>query len=84
MASFADTLRGDRLARAQRALVGLEGDPLRLDHERQRFSYSLLLYTSNLSSTTTRSASLIPPSKERRQQRRMQLAGEREALEPRK
>ncbi|KAN0073554.1 hypothetical protein V8E54_008774 [Elaphomyces granulatus] len=84
MAGFADTLRGDGLARAQRALAGLEGDPLRLDRERQRFSHSPPPYTSNPSGTTTRSASPIPPSEERRQQRRMQLAGEHEASEPRK
>ena len=40
--------------------------------------------TSNPSGTTTRSASPIAPSEERHQQRRMQLAGEREASEPRK
>jgi hypothetical protein len=83
MAGFAVTLRGDGLARAQRALAGLEGDPLRLDRERQRFSQSPLRYISNPSGTTTRSASPIPPSEERRQQQRMQLAGECEASEPR-
>jgi hypothetical protein len=40
MAGFTDALRGDGLARAQRALAGLEGDPLRLDHVRGQFSDS--------------------------------------------
>ncbi|PVH70046.1 hypothetical protein DL98DRAFT_564266 [Cadophora sp. DSE1049] len=78
MAGFADTLRGDGLARAQRTLASLEGDPLRLDRERQRFSHSPLPYTS----TTTRSASPIPPSEERRRQRRNQLGGERMGSKP--
>ncbi|KAG9232395.1 hypothetical protein BJ875DRAFT_544592 [Amylocarpus encephaloides] len=47
MASFTDTLRGDGLVRAQRALAGLQGDPLRLDRARQRFSRSPPPYTSN-------------------------------------
>jgi hypothetical protein len=82
MAGFTDTLRGDGLVRAQRALAGLQGDPLRLDRARQRFSHSPPPYTSNPSGTTTRSASPIPPSEERRRQRRDQLGWERMASEP--
>ena len=86
MAGFADTLRGDGLVRAQRALVGLEGDPERLDRARRRFSDSPPPYTSDRSGTTTRSVSPNPPSHEQRcrQERRMQLAGEREASKPHK
>lgn len=87
MAGFTDTLRGDWLARAQRALATLERDSLRLDCERQRFSHSPPSYTSNPSGTMTRSASPNPPPREEhrlRQERRMQLAGEREASEPHK
>lgn len=84
MAGFTDTLRGDGLARAQRALAKLEIDSLRLDRERQRFSHSPPPYTSNSSGMTTRSASPNPPSKEQRlrEDRYMQLIGEREASEP--
>lgn len=84
MAGFTDTLRGDGLARAQRALARLEGDSLRLDRERQRFSLSPPSYTSYPSGTTTRTTSPNPPSEEQRlrQERRMQLADEREASEP--
>lgn len=59
---------------------------LRLDHERQRFSHSPPLYTSNPSGTTTRSASPNPPSEEQRlrQERRIQLVGEADASKPRK
>ncbi len=86
MAGFADTLRGDGLVRAQRALIGLEGDPERLDRARRRFSDSPPPYTSDQSGTTTRSVSPNPPSKEQRhcQERKMQLAGEREASKPHK
>ena len=86
MAGFADALRGDGLVRAQRALVGLEGDPERLHRARRRFSDSPPPYTSDRSGTTTRSVSPNPPSEEQRcrQQRRMQLAGEREASKPHK
>ncbi|KAF8852992.1 hypothetical protein BDZ45DRAFT_677987 [Acephala macrosclerotiorum] len=84
MAAFTGTLRGDGLARAQRALAGLEGDPQRLDRERIRFDDSPPPYTSDRSGTTTRSQSPNPPSEEQRlhQQRRMQLAGDREASKP--
>ncbi|CAG8978556.1 hypothetical protein HYALB_00012430 [Hymenoscyphus albidus] len=82
MAGFADTLRGNGLARAHRALAELEADPHQLNRERQRFSHSPPAYTSNLSGGTTRSASPISPSEESRKQRRMQLAGEREASIP--
>ncbi|KAF1994147.1 hypothetical protein P154DRAFT_502341 [Amniculicola lignicola CBS 123094] len=84
MAGFFDTLRGDGLTRAQRALVGLEGDPLRLEHERQQFSHSPPPYTSNASGTTTRSASPNPPSEEQRlrQERRIQLGQDAEASKP--
>jgi hypothetical protein len=66
MASFTSTLRGDELARAQRALAGLEGDPQRLDCARIRFNDSLPLYISDRSGTTTRSQSPNPPSEEQR------------------
>jgi len=84
MAGFTDTLRGDGLARAQRALVRLEGDSLRLDRERWRFSDSPPPYTSDPSGTTTRSKSPVPLSEEqrRRQQRRVQLGLERDASKP--
>lgn len=84
MAGFTDTLRGDGLARAQRALAGLEGDPQRLDRARIRFDDSPPPYTSDQSGTTTRSQSPNPPGEEqrRRQERQMQLAGEREASKP--
>ena len=85
MAGFVD-VRGSGLARAQRALAGLEEHPERLDRERRRFSDSPPPYKSDMSGTTTRSQSPNPPTEEQRlrQQRRMQLAGEREASEPRK
>jgi hypothetical protein len=75
MPGFADTLRGDGLARAQRALVGLEGDPQRLDRARVRFDDSPPPYTSDRSGTTTRSRSPNPPSEEQRrsEERRWQL-----------
>ncbi|KAH6704341.1 hypothetical protein BKA61DRAFT_636107 [Leptodontidium sp. MPI-SDFR-AT-0119] len=83
MAGFVD-VRGSGLARAQRALAGLEEYPERLDRERRRFSDSPPPYKSDMSGTTTRSQSPNPPTEEQRllQQRRMQLAGEREASEP--
>ncbi|KAI9776852.1 MAG: hypothetical protein M1839_009300, partial [Geoglossum umbratile] len=84
MAGFTDTLRGDGLVRAQRALAGLEGDPQRLDRARMRFDDSPPPYISDRSGTTTRSQSLNPPSEQRRrQERRMRLAGEAEASKPR-
>jgi hypothetical protein len=84
MAGFTDTLRGDGLARAQRALAGLEGDPQRLDRARIRFDDSPPPYTSDRSGTTTRSQSPSDPSEEERrlQERRIQLFREREASEP--
>jgi hypothetical protein len=84
MAGFVDTLRGDGLARAQRALAGLEGDPQRLDRARTRFDDSPPPYTSDRSGTTTRSQSPNPPNEEQRhrQERRMQLGRERVASQP--
>lgn len=82
MAGFTDTLRGDGLARAQRALAGLEGDPLRLEVARTRFSHSPPPYTSDRSGTTTQSASPEPPSEQQRRKRRVQLGLEREASTP--
>ncbi|KAI1401865.1 hypothetical protein F4819DRAFT_305782 [Hypoxylon fuscum] len=84
MAGFSDTLRGDGLARTQRALAGLQGDPLRLDRERQRFSHSPPQCASNSSGTTTRSASLNLPSEEQRlrQERLVQLGLEADASKP--
>ena len=84
MAGIID-IRGSGLARAQRALAGLEEHPERLDRERRRFSDSPPPYKSDVSGATTRSQSPNPPTEEQRlrQQRRMQLAGEREASEPR-
>ena len=84
MVVFTDTLREDGLARAHRALARLQGDPLRVDCERQRFSHSPPPYTSNPSSTTARSASPNPPSAEqqRRQERRVLLGLEHRASKP--
>ena len=85
MAGFADTLRGDGLARAQKALAGLAGDPQRLDHARVlRFQDSPPPYTLDRSGTTTRSASSEPPNEEQRrdQERRVQLGLERRASQP--
>lgn len=84
MAGFGDTLRGDGLARTQRALARLEADPQRLHRARVRFDDSPTLYKSDRSGTTTRSPSPIPPSEQRRQERRIQLGREREASEPHK
>ncbi|KAA6406979.1 MAG: hypothetical protein FRX48_09277 [Lasallia pustulata] len=80
MAGLTDAVRGGR---AKRALARLEGGPLRVVCERQRFSDSPPPYTSNPSGTTTRSASPNPPSEEQllREQRR-QLAREARASEP--
>ena len=82
MTGCIDALRGDGLVRAQRALAGLEGDPLRLDRARQRFSHSPPSYTSNPSGDMTCSPSPISPGEERRQERRGQLALERYASRP--
>ncbi|KAH8598556.1 hypothetical protein B0O99DRAFT_738781 [Bisporella sp. PMI_857] len=84
MAGFTDTLRGDGLARAQRALAELERNPQRLDRARIRFDDSPPPYTSDRSGTTTRSQSPNPPSEEQRlrQERRVQLGLERRASEP--
>ncbi|PSS08545.1 hypothetical protein M430DRAFT_69814 [Amorphotheca resinae ATCC 22711] len=84
MAGFTDTLRGDGLARVQRALAGLEGDPQRLDRARIRFNNSPPPYTSDRSGTTTRSQSPNPPSEEqrRREERRIQLGREADASQP--
>ena len=90
MAGFADTLRGDGLARVHRALDGLEADPFGLDHARTRFSQPPPSYVSNPSGTTTRSASPEPPNDEQRRreqreqrfQRRRKLMDERAASLP--
>jgi hypothetical protein len=66
MASFTDTLRGDGLARAQRALAGLERDPQRLARARVWFDESPPRYTSDRSGMTTLSQSPNPPSEEQR------------------
>lgn len=81
MTGFTTTLRGDGLVRAQRALASLEGDPLRLDRERGRFSHSPPPYTSNPS---TRSATPNDLSEEQRlrKERRAQLWEDREASQP--
>ncbi len=85
MAGVHDTLRGDGLARAQRAPDGLEGDPQKLNRERQRFDDPPPPYKSDRSGTMTRSTSPNPTSEEqrRRQERRVQLGREREASFPR-
>ncbi|KAF2180928.1 hypothetical protein K469DRAFT_714121 [Zopfia rhizophila CBS 207.26] len=90
MTGFADTLRGDGLARVHRALDGLEADPLGLDRARTRFSQPPPSYTSNPSGTTTRSVSPEPPRNEQRRreqreqrfQRRRKLMDERAASLP--
>ncbi|KAF7857999.1 hypothetical protein EAF04_009355 [Stromatinia cepivora] len=86
MAGFTDTIHGDGLARAQRALLEFERDPQRLDRERKRFDGPLPVYASDRSGTTTRSQSPSDPSEEQRarQERRNKLAEEREASEPHK
>lgn len=83
MAGFTDTLQGDRLARAQKALATLEGDSLRLD---LRDSGLVILHHHIHRIHRVRRLALRAPtlSEEQRlrQERRMQLAGEREASEP--
>ncbi|MCJ1252779.1 hypothetical protein MMC24_000585 [Lignoscripta atroalba] len=83
---MATALRGDGLGRVQRALGGLEAEPLALDRARRRFSESPPAYTSNPSGTTTRSESPDAPSDEqrRREQRLVQLTLDRWASLPRK
>ena len=68
--------------RAQRALAGLGGDPLRLDRARQRFGRSPPSYRSNPSGDTTCSPSPISPGEEGREERRRQLAEECGASRP--
>ena len=84
MAVMADSIRGDGLSRAQRALTELERNPVRLHGARRRFNDSPPPYTSGRSGTTTRSVSPGAPSERqrRREQRRMQLAEEYEASRP--
>ncbi|ESZ94491.1 hypothetical protein SBOR_5139 [Sclerotinia borealis F-4128] len=67
---MADSIQGDGLVRVQRALLGLQGDPLRLDRERQRFSHSPPTYTSNPSGAPTRSPSLVSPGEHNHRTRR--------------
>lgn len=71
------------MARAQKALAGLEGDLLQLDCERQQFSHSLLLYILDRLGTTTRSWSPNNPSKEQQlyQEQQIQLFQEYNASE---
>jgi hypothetical protein len=79
IAGFADTIRKDRLAKAQKALAKIKKNLLQLDRTRIRFDDSLLLYISDRSGTTTRSESPNAPSKE---QRRIQLGREHDASKP--
>ncbi|KAI3321946.1 hypothetical protein HD806DRAFT_545617 [Xylariaceae sp. AK1471] len=84
MAGYVDNIRGDGLARAQRALLELERDPERLDRVRTRFEDSPPPYTSDQSGTTTRSQSPVFPNEEerRRYERRVQLRRDRIASQP--
>jgi len=79
-----DTLRGDGLVRAQRALAALEENPQRLDRARMRFSDSPPPYTSRQSHNSTRFQSPNPPSEEQRrpEEPRWQLKAERRASLP--
>ena len=67
---IADSIRGDRLMRAHRALYGLEMDPLALDRARSRFSQPPPSYKSHQSGTTTRSASPEPSINEQQRRKR--------------
>lgn len=82
--TFMDTLRGNGLAKAHRALAGLEEDPQRLHHARGRFDEPPPSYDSEESGASTRSVSPNPPSKEqqRRQEQQVQLGLERNASLP--
>ncbi|KAF2251589.1 hypothetical protein BU26DRAFT_516387 [Trematosphaeria pertusa] len=83
MAGF-ETIRGDGLIRAHRALAGLEDDPQLLERARRRFSDSPPPYTSNHSHASTVFDTPEPPSDEqqRRAQRLGRLVREREASQP--
>lgn len=81
---MADTVRGDGLIRADRALAALAEDSQRLDHARRRFSDSPPSYTSHQSHNSTLSQSPNPRSEEqrRREERQVQLTLERWASRP--
>jgi hypothetical protein len=85
MAVFGESLRGDGLFKAQRALTALEDDPQQLDRARDRFGDPPPSYTSHQSHSSTRSQSPDPPSEEqrRREERRWELKKECEASFPR-
>lgn len=75
---MADSIRGDGLLRADRALQELLENPERLQRARARFSESPPSYRSRLSGTTTMSQSPDPPSeaqqrREDREEKRFQL-----------
>lgn len=96
--SSAGSVRGNESPLTYRAPLALERDPLRLDHERERFNRSPPLYRSSSSGSTTRSNSPDLPSEEKRlhrerqtqmwqentllAQRRMKLFNELEASKP--
>lgn len=63
---MADTVRGNGLARAERALAALVEDPQRLERARRRFSDSPPSYTSHQSHNSTQSQSSNPHSEEQR------------------
>lgn len=77
------SLRGDGLARAQRALLELQ-DPQQLNRARERFSDSPPPYASHQSHNSTRSQSPDPPGEEqlRREERKLQLRIEHDASRP--
>ncbi len=82
--SMADTVRGDGLVRAERALAALIEDPQRLDRAIRRFSSSPPSYTSHQSHNSTLPQSPDPPSEEHqsREERQVQLYLERMASLP--
>ena len=84
MAGFDNSVRGNGLARVQRALAELEGDPQLLDRARVRFEESPPPYASDQSGSTTRSASPdgLTEEQRRRQERQVELGLEHQASEP--
>ncbi|KAG5980142.1 hypothetical protein E4U55_004365 [Claviceps digitariae] len=86
MATYGESIRGDGLINAHRALLRLEEDPLRLDRERSRFSRSPPPYTSDPESqTATRSPTPLDAAEEERfreQKRRDKLSRNRLASMP--
>lgn len=82
--SMADSIRGEGLFVAHRALATLAQDPQRLDHARRRFEESPPPYSACVSHNSTLSQSPNPPSDEqqRREERKWQLKREHRASTP--